>query len=112
MTETIAPGQIGGRKTVRGGEGDFDSAGGRQVRAEAWADLPIKSGERADRDRVDWQLVLLQDDETDAPAGGGVDTVPAEELLHGDRVTRLVGLTEIVGKGTETARVPPTPAND
>jgi len=56
--------------------------------------------------------VLLQDDETDTTAGGGVDTVPAEELLHGDRVMRLVGLTEIVGQSTETTRVPPTPAND
>jgi len=56
--------------------------------------------------------VLLQDDETDAPAGGGVDTVPAEELLHGDRVMRLVGLTEIVSEGAETARIPPAPGGN
>jgi len=56
--------------------------------------------------------VLLQDDETDAPAGGGVDTVPAEELLHGDRVMRLIGLTEIVSEGAETARIPPAPGGN
>jgi hypothetical protein len=44
--------------------------------------------------------------------GGGVDTVPAKELLHGDRVMRLVGLTEIVGQGAETARIPPAPGGD
>ena len=41
--------------------------------------------------------MLLQDDEADAAAGSGIDAVPAEELFHGDRVMRLVGLTEIIG---------------
>ena len=112
MAKPVAAGQVGGRKPVRGGEGDFDRASGRQVRAETWADLPIKSGERADRDRGDRQLVLLQDDETDTAAGGRVDTVPAEELLHGDRVVRLVGLTEIVGQGAEAPRIPPAPSGN
>ena len=56
--------------------------------------------------------MLLQDDEADATAGGGVDAVPAEELLHRDRVMRLVGLTEIVSEGAETARIPPAPSGD
>jgi len=56
--------------------------------------------------------MLLQDDETDAAAGSSVDAVPAEELFHGDRVMRLVGLTEIVGQGAETARIPPAPGGD
>ena len=112
MTEAVAAGQIGRREAVRGGEGHLDGAGGRQVRAEARAGLPIESGERAHRDRGDRQLVLLEDDEADAAAGGGIDTIPAEELLHRDGVMRLVGLTEIVGEGAETARIPPAPGGD
>ena len=109
MAKPVAASQVGGRKAVRGGEGDFDRASGRQVRAETWADLPIKSGERADRDRGDRQLMLLQDDEADAAAGSGIDAVPAEELFHGDRIMRLVGLTEIIGQGAKTPRIPPAP---
>ena len=56
--------------------------------------------------------MLLQDDETDTAAGGRVDTVPAEELLHGDCVVRLVGLTEIVGQGAEAPCIPPAPSGD
>jgi hypothetical protein len=112
MTETVAAGQVGGRKAVRGGEGDFDGPGGRQVRAKTRAGLPVESGERAHRDRSDRKLVLLQDDEADTAAGGGVDAVPAEELLHRDRVVRLVGQTKIVGQGAETARIPPAPDGD
>ena len=112
MAEAISAGQVGGRKAVRGGEGDFNRAGGRQVRAETRAGLPIKGGERAHHDRGDGQFVLLQDDEADAAAGSGVDAIPAEELFHGDRVMHLVGLTEIIGQGAETACIPPAPAND
>ena len=54
----------------------------------------------------------MEDDETDTPAGGGIDAVPAEELLHRDGVMCLVGLTEIIGEGTETARIPPAPNGD
>ncbi len=112
MAKAVTAGQIGSGEAVRGGEGHLDGAGWRQVRAEAWADLPIKGGEGADRDRVDRQRVLLQDDETDTAAGGRIDAVPAEELLHGDRVVRLVGLTEIVGQGAEAPRIPPAPSGD
>ena len=112
MTEAVSAGQIGRREAVRGGEGHLDGAGGRQVRAEARAGLPVESGERAHRDRGDRELILLEDDETDTAAGGGIDAVPAEELLYRDGVMRLVGLTEIIGEGTETARIPPSPNGD
>ena len=56
--------------------------------------------------------MLLQDDETDTTAGGGVDTVPAKELLHGDRVMRFVSPTEIVGQGAEAPCIPPAPSGD
>lgn len=112
MAKAVAAGQIGCREAICGGEGHLDGARRRQVRAEARADLPIESGERAHRDRGDWQLVLLEDDETDTTAGGGVDAVPAEELFHRERVMRLVSLPEFVGKGAETARIPPAPGGD
>ena len=112
MAEAISACQVGGGQAIRGGEGHLNGAGGRQVRAEARAGLPIESGERAHRDRGDRQLMLLKDDEADAATGGGVDAVPAEELLHRDRVMRLVGLTEIVGEGAEAARIPPAPGGD
>ena len=112
MTEAISAGQIGRREAVRGGEGHLDGAGGRQVRAEARARLPVESSERAHRDRGDWELILLKDDEADTAAGGGIDAIPAEELLHREGVMRLVGLTEIIGEGTETARIPPAPSGD
>lgn len=112
MAKAVAAGQIGGRKAVRGGEGHLDGAVGRQIRAEPRSGLPIESRERAGGDRGDRQFVLLQDDKADATAGGGVDAVPAEELLHGDGVMRLVGLTEIIGEGAETARIPPAPSGD
>ena len=112
MAKAVAAGQIGGRKAVRGGEGHLNGAVGRQIRAEPRSGLPIESRERAGGDRGDWQFVLLQDDKADAAAGIGVDAVPAEELLHRDCVMRLVGLTEIVGEGAETARIPPAPSGD
>ncbi len=112
MAKTVAAGQIGGGEAVCGGEGHLDGAGGRQVGAETRADLPIKGGERADRDRVDRQNMLLEDDEADAAARGGVDAVPAEELFHRTRVMRLVSLTEIVGEGAQAARIPPAPGGD
>ncbi len=112
MAKAVAAGQIRGRKAVRGGEGHLDGAGGRQIRAEPRSSLPIESGERARGDQGDRQFVLLQDDETDTAAGGGVDAVPAEELFHRERVMRLVSLPEFVGEGAETARIPPAPSGD
>ena len=112
MAEAVASGQIGGRQAVRGSESHLDSPGGRQVRTEARARLPIESGERTHRDRVHRQLIFLQDDEADTTAGSRIDAVPAEEPLHRDRVMRLVGLTKIFGEGAETARIPPAPGGD
>ena len=112
MAEAVAAGQIGGRQTVRGGEGHLDAPGRRQVGAKPWAGLTIESGERAHYDGVHRQLVFLQDDKADATAGGRVDAVPAEEPLHRGSVMRLIGLPEIVGEGTEAARIPPTPNGD
>jgi len=112
VAKAVAAGQIGRREAIRGGEGHLDGAGGRQVWAEAWAGLPIESGERTHRDRLHREIMLLEDDETDTTAGGGIDAIPAEELFHRDDVMRLVGLTEIIGKGTETVRIPPAPSDD
>lgn len=112
MTKAVAAGQIGGREAVRGREGDLDGPGRREIRTKARARLPIESGERTDRDRLHREIMLLEDDETDTTAGGGIDAIPAEELFHRDDVMRLVGLTEIIGKGTETVRIPPAPSGD
>jgi len=112
MTKAVAAGQIGGREAVRGREGDLDGPGRREIRTKARARLPIESGERTDRDRLYRQLVFLQDDEADAAASGGVDAIPTEELLHRDRVVRLVGLTKICGERAETVRIPPAPGGD
>ncbi len=108
----ITAGQVGGGKTVRRGEGHLDGAGGRQVRAEAQTGLPIESGERAHRDRGDRQLMFLEDDKANAAAGGSIDAIPAEELLHRNCVMRLVSLTKIGREDAETARIPPAPGGD
>ncbi len=112
MAKAVAAGQIGGRKAVRGGEGHLDGTLGRQIRAEPRSGLPIESRERAHDDRGDRELVFLEDDETDAGAGGGVDAIPAKESLHRGGVMRLVGQTEISGKDAEAARIPRAPGGD
>ena len=108
----VAAGQIGGGKTVGGIESDFDRRGGREIRTEAGAGLPIEHGERTDDDRSDRQLVFLQDDQADARAGPGIDAIPAEELLHRRGVVFLIGEAELGREDAEAARVPPTPTGD
>jgi hypothetical protein len=112
MTEAVAAGQIGGGETIGRGVDHLDRARRRQVGAETRADLAIESSERTDRDRGHRQLVFLEDDETDATARGGVDAVPAEQLLHRGGVVRLVSPAEILGEDAQAARVPPTPGGD
>jgi len=113
MTEKpVAPDEIGGGKTIGRGEGHLDDRVRGQVRAQARAWLAIEGQQRPDDDGSDGQLVFLLDDQTQAGARGGVDPLPAEQVLDRGGVAAGEGRAEFFGQHADGTSLPPRPDGD
>ena len=103
----IATDEIGGGKPIRRGESHLDDRVRGQVRAQAGAGLTVEGQERSNHDGGDRQLVLLLDDQAEAGARGGVDPLPAEQVLDRGGVAAGEGIAEFFGQYAHGARLPP-----
>ena len=113
MTEKpVATGEVGGGKTIGGGESHFDDGGGGQVRAQAGAGLTVEGQQRADDDGRDGELVLLLDDQAQAGACRRVDPIPAEQVLDRRGVAPGERLAQFVRQHARRVRLPPGPDGD
>ncbi len=105
----VAPGEVGGGQTIGRGEGHFDDGVGGQVRTQAGTGLTVISGQRAHDDGSHRQFVFLLDDEAETGARGGVDPLPAEQVLDRRGVTTGEGRAQIFGQHGHGMRLPPRP---
>ena len=108
----VAPGEVGGGKTIGRGESHFDDGVGGQVRAQARAGLSVEGQQRTDDDGRDGELVLLLDDEAQAGARRGVDPFPAEQVLDRRGVAPAERLAQLGGQHAHRVRLPPGPDGD